>query len=119
MKPTNFRGVEKMKKTIVRKGVYYDSVKLMLVTRELKSLDGVEEVAVVMGTDLNKDTLVRTGLMTPEAEPPAPTDMIVAVSCNTEETANYIFEHLDEMLNANVSGENKDAYQAQERGTLR
>ena len=99
-----------MKKTIVQKGVYYDSVKLMLVTRELKSLDGVEEVAVVMGTDLNKDTLVRTGLMTPEAEAASPTDMIVAVSCNTEETANYIFEHLDEMLNANVSGENKDAY---------
>lgn len=85
-----------MKKTIVQKGVYYDSVKLMLVTRELKSLDGVEEVAVVMGTDLNKDTLVRTGLMTPEAEAASPTDMIVAVSCNTEETANYIFEHLDE-----------------------
>ena len=99
-----------MKKTIVQKGVYYDSVKLMLVTRELKSLDGVEEVAVVMGTDLNKDTLVRTGLMTPEAEAASPTDMIVAGSCNTEETANYIFEHLDEMLNANVSGENKDAY---------
>lgn len=99
-----------MKRTVVQKGVYYDSVKLMLVTREIKEKEGVEEVAVVMGTDLNKDTLTRTGLMTPEAEAATPTDMIVAVKCQNDEIADEIFLHLDEMLNANVSGENKDTY---------
>ena len=97
-------------KTIVQKSVYYDSVKLMLVTREIKSRPGVQEVAVVMGTDLNKETLVRTGLMTPEAQAAAPTDMIVAVSCDNEQTLNEIFDGLDGMLNANESGSGKDAY---------
>ncbi len=99
-----------MDRTVVRKGVYYDSVKLMLVTREIKETEGVEEVAVVMGTDLNKDTLLRTGLMTPEAEAAAPTDMIVALRCQRAETADEILGRLDQMLNANVSGENKDTY---------
>lgn len=98
------------KKTIVQKSVYYDSVKLMLVTREIKAMPGVQEVAVVMGTDLNKETLLRTGLLTEQAQAAAPTDMIVAVSCETEQAIQQIFDGLDGMLNANSAGENKDVY---------
>lgn len=97
-------------KTVVKRSVYYDSVKLMLVTREVKAMAGVSEVAVVMGTDLNKDALSRTGLMTPEAEQATPTDMIVGLICDTDETINEVLGKLDGMLNANTVGKSKDVY---------
>ena len=98
------------KKTVVKKGVYYDSVKLMLVTREIKNMDGVNEVAVVMGTDLNKDSLERTGLITDEARNATATDMIVGVICDNEETISEIFDTLDNLLNSNESSSKKTVY---------
>ena len=98
------------KKTIVRKGVYYDSVKLMLVTREIKSMEGVTEVAVVMGTDLNKESLERTGLITEESSLASATDMIVGVCCEEEDQLDEIFRKLDSLLNANASGSDKEIY---------
>ncbi len=98
------------KKTIVRKGVYYDSVKLMLVTREIKNMDGVKEVAVVMGTDLNKESLERTGLITEESALASATDMIVGISCDDEGQLDEIFQKLDSLLNANASGSDKEIY---------
>lgn len=98
------------KRTIVKKSVYYDSVKLMLVTREIKSMDGVFEIAVVMGTDLNKDALARTGLINDDAKAATQTDMIVGVICDTEETLNRVFENLDNLLNSSASQGNKAAY---------
>lgn len=42
----------------VRKNTYYDSVTLMLISKEIKMIDGVTEVLVGMGTDLNKELTV-------------------------------------------------------------
>lgn len=88
------------KRVIIQKSVYYDSVKLMLVTNEMSTLDGVLEVAIVMGTDLNKETLERTGLMTPEAKEATPTDMIVAFAAESEDAIDAALKKLDESLNA-------------------
>lgn len=99
-----------IKKTIVRKSVYYDSVKLMLVTREIKNMEGVKEVAVVMGTDLNKESLERTGLITEESALASATDMIVGICCEDEGQLNEIFQKLDHLLNANASGSDKEVY---------
>ena len=41
-----------MKKLEVRKNTYYDSVTLMIISKEVKTVDGVNEALVGMGTDL-------------------------------------------------------------------
>ena len=38
----------------IKKNTYYDSVTLMLISGRLEAVDGVEEAAVMMGTDHNK-----------------------------------------------------------------
>lgn len=98
------------KKTIVFKSVYYDSVKLMLVTNELNTLEGINEAAVVMGTDLNKETLERTGLMTVEAANAAATDMIVALEGESESTIEEALLKLNSLLNAKNSSGSNDQY---------
>lgn len=86
------------KKTIVRKGMYFDSVKLMLVTNELNLAEGVREAAVVMGTDLNKESLERTGLLTEEADKASVTDMIIGIEAESEEAIDSALAKLDELL---------------------
>ena len=44
-------------KTIVKTSEYHDSVSLMLVGRELASIVGVHDAAVMMGTEANKSLL--------------------------------------------------------------
>ena len=50
-----------MKRTIVQKDSYYDSVFLMLITRDVKKLDGIAEAVVSMGTEMNLDLLKDMG----------------------------------------------------------
>ncbi len=95
---------------MIQKSVYYDSVKLMLVTNEMNTLDGILEVAIVMGTDLNKETLERTGLMTSEANEATPTDMIVAFAAESEEAIDIALQKLDESLNAKSALDEGETY---------
>ncbi len=66
-------------KTIVRTSAYHDSVSLMLVARDLAQLPGVEDAALVMGTQANKGILEQSGLLTPEAEAASANDLIIAI----------------------------------------
>ena len=67
-----------MIKAIVRENAYYDSVTLMLISREMKKLDGVEEVLVGMGTELNLDLVKMLDMMVPELEKVTPNDLFIA-----------------------------------------
>ena len=42
-----------MKRIIVAKDSYYDSVFLMLINKELKKIPGVKDAVVSMGTEMN------------------------------------------------------------------
>jgi len=46
----------------VRKNTYYDSVALMLISKEVQQMEVVNEVLVGMGTDLNKELAENLGL---------------------------------------------------------
>lgn len=98
------------KKTIVRKGIYFDSVKLMLVTNELNLTEGVQEAAVVMGTDLNKESLERTGLLTEDAKLAAVTDMIIGIEAENEEALAQALARLDDLLAGNKEEGEKSEY---------
>jgi FdrA protein len=66
-------------RTIVKASQYFDSVSLMNVARDVRALPGVEDAALVMGTDANKGLLEQIGPLSPEARSARPTDLIVMV----------------------------------------
>ena len=68
-------------RTLVKTSEYHDSVKLMLVARELTRQPNVRDAAVVMGTEANKSLLEQSGLLTPEAQAATPNDLVIAVAC--------------------------------------
>ncbi|HUS84472.1 MAG TPA: acyl-CoA synthetase FdrA [Anaerolineales bacterium] len=61
---------------------YYDSVTLMNVARDLQDTLGVEDAALLMGTDANKGLLQQTDLLTAVAEGATPNDLIIALKGN-------------------------------------
>ncbi|SDZ04162.1 acyl-CoA synthetase FdrA [Tindallia californiensis] len=66
-------------KSHVKKNAYYDSVVLMQVTKELKKTEGIQEVIVGMGTDLNKELAENLGLLTEEIKNATANDFFVTL----------------------------------------
>ena len=66
-------------KNILLKDSYKDSIQLMRVSEEAKKLEGVLDVAVVMGTPTNKDLLERVGLLTEDGRRSSNDDIIIAI----------------------------------------
>ncbi len=84
----------------IRKNAYYDSVTLMLISKDLKKLDGVEEALVGMGTDLNVEIAHNIGLATPEFDAEiTPNDFFVAVKCASDDVFETAQKKVEELLN--------------------
>ena len=57
-----------MIKGLIKKGEYFDSVTLMLVSKEINQRKGIIDSAVVMGTKENRAIMIASGLFLPEFE---------------------------------------------------
>ena len=89
-----------MVKLEIRKNAYYDSVTLMLISKDLKKLDGVKEALVGMGTDLNVEIAHNIGLATPEFDANVTSnDFFVAVECDSDEVFEAAQKKVEELLN--------------------
>ena len=66
-------------RTLVRRNAYVDSVTLLQVTAEVSGLAGVEEAALVMATQLNRQLLADSGLLIDEAAAAGTNDLVMAV----------------------------------------
>ena len=69
-----------IRKTVIIKGRYYDSVTLMNVAKSINHLPGVVDSAVVMGTAANKDILKNSGIYAPEFDAADDSDLLIAVT---------------------------------------
>ena len=83
----------------IKPNTYYDSITLMIISKELKKVPGVKEALVGMGTDLNLDIAKVTGLSSPELEAITPNDFFVALDCENEEAEAAALKALEEQLN--------------------
>ncbi len=63
----------------VQKGSYHDSARLMAIARQMKSLSGIIEAVVMMGTEANRSLLEEAGFEDPAIRAASPLDMIVAL----------------------------------------
>jgi succinyl-CoA synthetase alpha subunit len=97
----------------IRKNTYYDSVALMVITKELKKLPYIQEIIVGMGTDLNKELANNLQISNDEIKNLTPNDFFIAASASEEENkaAEKIVNMVNELLNSrNEKNESKDEY---------
>lgn len=92
-----------MIKTQIRRGVYYDSARLMQLQRSLAGLPEILDAGVVMGTDSNKELLAHIGLNTPEVQASKPDDLVVVVKSESDKAAEDAIGKVDELLAARKS----------------
>lgn len=85
-------------KTLIQAGEYHDSVSLMVVGRDLTAMEGVQDAAVMMGTDANKAILQNAGLLTEEARAASPNDLIIAVKADQAETVELALHKAESLL---------------------
>ena len=82
-------------RTIIKISEYHDSVSLMLVARELAGLEGIEDAAVVMGTEANKSILAEAGMLTSEVETATANDLVIAVKAASANAAEDALENVE------------------------
>lgn len=85
-------------KGIVKHGKYFDSVTLMRVARTVTEMNGVLDVAVVMGTAENKAILQTSEFLLPEFEEAGDTDLLIGIKAENEKPLEQAFQHVDTLL---------------------
>jgi len=85
-------------KGFIKKGEYFDSVSLMIVSREITKLDGVEDSAVVMGTRENKSILEAVGLMLEDFTSAGDTDLLIAIKAESDPVIESVLVKIDELF---------------------
>jgi FdrA protein len=83
----------------IRINTYYDSVALMLITKEIKRMPNVKQVIVGMGTELNKELAENLNLSNEAVRTLTPNDFFIAAWSDEENALEIIVEKVDELLN--------------------
>jgi len=92
-----------MRKIVLNKNRYVDSVSLMSIGDRVKKLEGVHDVEVAMGTPANMEIITELGFDLPGDI--SPNDLVIAVSCDTEAQVESSLKLVDDILNHKVDGE--------------
>ncbi|MBN2694379.1 acyl-CoA synthetase FdrA [bacterium] len=92
-------------KGIIKSKVYFDSVSLMRIGSELSSMPGVEDVAMVMGTDENKSILKVSEMLLSEFSDSNGNDLLIGVKADSEEIVEKVLEKMESLLEALQKGD--------------
>ena len=86
-------------KVSVKKNSYYDSVTLMLITKEVKNTEGVRQVLTAMGTELNKELAKDLGLVDDRLKDLTPNDFFIVTDVEREEAFDEVTKTVQQLLN--------------------
>ena len=97
------KGIEKlfdikMILNIVKKNFFRDSVQMMQFSQQLKDEQGVVDAAIVMGTDLNKNTLKDMDLLTEDGISATENDTLISINCQDEISLNNVAQKAEQLL---------------------
>jgi FdrA protein len=95
---------------VIRKSQYYDSVFLMRIAKTLGDEPGVEQSAVVMATEANKELLAKIKITGSAIDAAGPNDLIVAVSAGDSAVVERLLASIDERLQSFSSAIKKSNY---------
>ncbi|MGD0477589.1 MAG: acyl-CoA synthetase FdrA [Nitrososphaerales archaeon] len=87
-----------IRRTLVKKGVYRDSITLLRVSKGAQSVHGVKSAAVVMGTQLNKRVLNDIGFHGPEVTQAGTDDLIIAIEAEDPASVNAALAETERLL---------------------
>ncbi len=99
-----------MKRIILRKDSYYDSVFLMLISADINKMDGVSEAVVAMGTEMNLDLLKDMGMSGPELNDAGANDLVIAVEASDEATVEAAEAQVDQLLKQKAQSGDDESY---------
>lgn len=84
--------------TVIKKNSYQDSVNLMLLTKNLSAMEGINQISVMMGTPANKDIFKSSGLYTEELEEAGPNDICIVVDTDDGNKVDEVMEKIADFL---------------------
>jgi FdrA protein len=87
-----------VKKALVQKDSYFDSVFLMSLSKNLKESPGLDDAVVAMATPMNVELLRSQGYAGPELSGASPNDLVIAVDCGTAAALDAAFAAVKELL---------------------
>ena len=92
---------------VIKSNTYFDSVTLMLFSSKLNSVNGIEQAAVMMGTNHNKELMINSGVLTKDAADKASSnDLIIGIKASNQKVIDEAIKILNEQF------ENKNKSQA-------
>lgn len=98
----------------VHHGAYYDSLSLMVLSRDAAAVDGVVDAAAVAGTPLNLELLVRQGFRLPPDQPTS-SDIVVAIRAQDERAVDAA----DQLIRRWLTGRREEHLDAPEKDSAR
>ncbi len=87
-----------VKRVLVEKDSYHDSVFLMLISAAVKKLGGVREAVVAMGTETNRTLLAQIGFAGGEVAAATPNDLLIALEAEEEAAAEGALAEVRRLL---------------------
>jgi FdrA protein len=87
-------------RSVVRRDYYQDSMSLMLLSTRLRTLPGVMQAGVMMGTPLNKERFGDAGLLTAAIAAARPSDLCVVVEAETDGAVAASLAAIEEFFQA-------------------
>lgn len=96
-------------KCVVKKNTYYDSILLMRISSELSRSAGIHDIAVLMGTKVNKTNIEKGVLYTDEVRNATANDLFISVSADSEELAEQALFRAQEMIENAAAGKSENA----------
>lgn len=97
-----------MFRTVIKENEYHDSVFLMNISANVQNTEGVKQVVIVMGTEMNKTVLADVGMLSSQAEEATPHDMIIAVEAQNEQGIEEVLVKIDHLMTKGMKREEKD-----------
>lgn len=90
-------------RSAIRKNTYYDSVTLMLISKEIKKMDGVGEALIGMGTELNLELVSNLDMADEAIRTCSPNDFFISVLLEDEALMPAVEAKVEELLNQKKS----------------
>jgi FdrA protein len=84
---------------VIKHNAYFDSVTLMLFSSKLGGISGVQEAAVMMGTDHNIELMKSSGILSKElASKVTANDLVIGIKAETQEVIDLAIKTLEEQF---------------------
>lgn len=102
----------------IKKGFYQDSLKLMRVSEEIKSLPGVEQAFAFMATEINKQTRIQDSLLDDEVRLAEADDLVLLVECDDVLDGSSFLDEFEKRIVSNSVQESDDGHNKSTLSTL-